>query len=312
MWQPCAVKGKKRWKVAGISIAALVFAAGRLLWPAPEPVYQGKSLSYWLHDTDVTWGGYWRLLRPEAKSAVRAIGTNAIPTLLKLVSARDAPLTGKINSFLMHVPWVSFRFETVSRKRMDASNGFLVLGPLGKDAVPGLLRMYTRTPHDQEQRQTIVAIFGNMRSAAEDSVPYLVHDLANEPDNNLRASIAYSLGTISTRTEIVIPALIAALSDSAFHVRERAVDALGELHAQPESVIPALVAMLRNDNADLTYQVTVALGEFGPMARAALPIVKRMVFEGELQVSSTRQYLVAKSALAKIEPSNSELCDFPN
>ena len=58
-----------------------------------EPVYQGKSLSYWLNQYD---GNYVsvtaQLGKKQADEAVRHIGTNAIPFLLARLQTEDSAL----------------------------------------------------------------------------------------------------------------------------------------------------------------------------------------------------------------------------
>jgi hypothetical protein len=60
----------------------LVAVVGGLAWQVTrprEPVYQGKPLSYWLV----------RPARDPNFNALRALGTNAIPTLLQMLRAKD-------------------------------------------------------------------------------------------------------------------------------------------------------------------------------------------------------------------------------
>src|SRR5687768_4099672 len=58
-----------------------------------EPVYEGKTLSEWLENQGIDYerlGGYhegW----PAAKKAIEQIGTNGIPTLLRMLTAKDPP-----------------------------------------------------------------------------------------------------------------------------------------------------------------------------------------------------------------------------
>src|SRR4051812_8009268 len=84
-----------------------------------EPVYHGKTLTYWLSDF---WPG--RNPTPEkmeqAKLAVRQIGTNATPVLLQWISAKDGPLKQKMVTWISEHPWVPFRIESSLDKNMLA------------------------------------------------------------------------------------------------------------------------------------------------------------------------------------------------
>src|SRR5215469_11736120 len=68
----------------------LLALLGGLAWEVlrtkdpPEPVYQGKRLGEWL-------AGY-NGPSPETDEVVRRLGTNAIPTLLRMLRAKDSQL----------------------------------------------------------------------------------------------------------------------------------------------------------------------------------------------------------------------------
>src|SRR5437879_1633304 len=80
-----------------VTVAGWAAIVGWVEWHAMRPhgpLYKGKHLSYWLR-------GYTppKADRPgeptelEAKKAVHQIGTNAIPTLLQFLRAKDSTLT---------------------------------------------------------------------------------------------------------------------------------------------------------------------------------------------------------------------------
>ena len=129
------------------AITALVLAAlGTILWIVlspreHEPVYQGKTLTYWLSDF---WPG--RSPTPEKleqdKLAVRQIGTNAIPILLQWISAKDGPLKQKMVTWISRHPRVPFRLESDVDKNMLAVSGFGILGKSqAGPAVPALVEI---------------------------------------------------------------------------------------------------------------------------------------------------------------------------
>src|SRR6185503_2169133 len=94
-------------KTRATAITALALATLGVLWILSsagerEPVYQGKTLHYWLSD-------YWPgVSHPteQNKIAVRQIGTNAIPILLRWISAKDRPLKAKMVTWISRHPWV--------------------------------------------------------------------------------------------------------------------------------------------------------------------------------------------------------------
>ena len=128
------------------AITALVLAAlGAVFWilfgqGEREPVYQGKTLTCWmsdfLPDRDAT---------PEELEqdtfAVRQIGTNAIPILLKWIS-RDGRLKQKMVTWIYDHPRAPFRIKSSVDKNMLAASGFGILGKSqAGSAVPALIEI---------------------------------------------------------------------------------------------------------------------------------------------------------------------------
>src|SRR5215510_11443314 len=92
-WRRPAILDCMRNRRGMLLIAVLV----GILWlmrPSDEPIYQGERLSTWLARTEVpardVQGGLAAL--SNAHNAWKGAGTNAIPTVLKRVRARDAGL----------------------------------------------------------------------------------------------------------------------------------------------------------------------------------------------------------------------------
>lgn len=158
-------------KTRAAAITALALATlGALLWilASPgerEPVYQGKTLTWWLSDF---WPG--RKPTPEkleqARLAVRQIGTNAIPMLLQWISAKDGPLKQKLITWIYEHPRVPFRLESSVDKNMLAVSGFHILGKSqAGPAVPALVE--------------IVRTGGGQRTSAYNNVTFAMWALAD-------------------------------------------------------------------------------------------------------------------------------------
>ena len=135
-------------------------AAGCAIPRAEEPSYQGRSLTHWLNDYAKTqyakdpepWVPPWReedrAMRARAENAVRQIGTNALPTLLKMVnSGYELKDYGPV-----------------------AHLGFGALGAAAKPAVPALVSMLH---HERTAHEAAVAL-GAIGPAAEEAVPTLL------------------------------------------------------------------------------------------------------------------------------------------
>jgi hypothetical protein len=171
-------------------ITALVVATlGALLWmlSSPgerEPVYQGKTLTWWLSDF---WPG--RNPTPEKmeqdKLAVRQIGTNALPILLQWISARDAPLKQKMVAWIYRHPLAPFRRESSTDKNMLAVSGFSILGKSqAAPAVPVLVE--------------IVRTGGGEKTSGFNNVTFPILALADlDPEAATKAGVVFGTnGTI--------------------------------------------------------------------------------------------------------------------
>src|SRR3954454_21898924 len=90
------VLGKYLVPVAGLVAAVMTTA---VVGGDREPSYNGHSLSEWLHAARA---GYHSAPAPsaEAPAAIRQIGTNALPTLLKWTSYQPTWLKAKFRPFL--------------------------------------------------------------------------------------------------------------------------------------------------------------------------------------------------------------------
>ena len=96
---------KKKW-ILFIALLLLLIArlAIHLLRPK-EPSYQGKTLTQWLqkYEADRTVSG-----QAVYERAINAIGTNGIPTLLKLLTADHFPGSDGLQSAVEDLGWTNF------------------------------------------------------------------------------------------------------------------------------------------------------------------------------------------------------------
>jgi len=147
-----------RWRkpILSVVIVAFIAAIVALTWPKEqEPVYHGKSLSQWMNI-------YCRPMhnegdRLEAQEAVRQIGTNAIPWLLKWIRKHPPVWSRAVGD--SRVSWrpaarlvsaLQKRPLQIGQKRWDAAFGFQILGPIASNAVPALANMLDADDPDRQ------------------------------------------------------------------------------------------------------------------------------------------------------------------
>ena len=132
--------------VAGALLLALALLA-LLTGPeapgaGPGPRHGGRTLEAWLWDMDSPDP----LLRNQAAAAVRAIGTNAIPTLTTWMARRDSERQRRFYEWLRSQRAPASLHRALRRDSEDVCEykallGFYSLGPIARPALPFLERL---------------------------------------------------------------------------------------------------------------------------------------------------------------------------
>jgi hypothetical protein len=186
-----------------------------------EPGYLGKSLSRWI-----------RLARPEgdllipedrrANTAVQAIGTNALPCLLRWIHAANP--------------------ETV-RIGME---GFGLLGPIAKPAVPELMRQINGWRSSTAWSNAIPALaYMYETNYLPIAMTFLLAAATNaDAPAEFRLRALQSIGEGRWNVKEVTPVLVLCLKDEDWRVVAAAAGALGYSSREPLTVVPALAACL--------------------------------------------------------------------
>src|SRR5215467_6522715 len=107
-------------------LGALVFA----FTTTSEPTYQGRSLSYWLAPP--------RTARTE--TAVKAIGTNAIPFLIRWIKYEPPPWRKKYADLAMKYRYYNL-YRVLYGEGGKAMEGFLILTTNATPSIPALVNI---------------------------------------------------------------------------------------------------------------------------------------------------------------------------
>jgi len=128
------------WSVCLVALFGCLMVFG-LWWDGRGPFYQGRSLEYWLNQTNgrVTFL-VWHLengrsthflttsgFTPEAEKAIRHFGTNILPTLKRKAQEPESPLRAWIRSFLAAQSWLPVRLESPQQRRGRIMGAILFL-----------------------------------------------------------------------------------------------------------------------------------------------------------------------------------------
>jgi HEAT repeat protein len=226
------------------SIILLVALIGGVAWEflrSREPVYNGRTLHSWLAQyssnsppipnnsppqQEIT-------LQEDSKRAIQQVGSNAVPTLIRMAGTHDSAL--KSNLLVLARKWLRVHPLTEEEYHSFAVLGFYALGSLGKDGVPSLT------------------------------------ELLKSRDASVRGTAADCLGNIGPAAEAAIPILVQFLSDTNESVRWDATINLGRIHMQPDVAVPRLIKNLNTSNTTLLATTIFALGQFGENAKPAVP-----------------------------------------
>ncbi|EEF57880.1 HEAT repeat domain-containing protein [Pedosphaera parvula] len=228
-------------KLRIITLAVALLALGGITWAwvrSREPVYQGKRLSYWLEQYEK--GFKPGTPPPLAEEAIRHIGTNALPVLFKMITARDSQAKKLAMHWSARQKVIKFHFETDSAMRRQALVGYSALG-------------YT----------------------AEPQVPQLCLLLTNDSLPEVRMNAATVLGLIGGEARLAAPALLVTAKDTNFEVRNNSLWALSRIYGNPDLVIPGLIEALDDPYALARQNAAIALGRYGPLATNAVPALLR-------------------------------------
>ncbi|MDB6067876.1 MAG: hypothetical protein JWR26_4084, partial [Pedosphaera sp.] len=204
-----------------IGFGLLVFAViGGIVWVvigAHQPEYQGRDLKSWLYEAK---SNDWMSARSE--TAIRAMGTDALPGLLAMVRVKDSLFRKGLLALSKKQEWIPINFRTREDIQEMAWHGILILGPIARPAIPDL-----------------------------------VHDL-DDPDPQVRVLAAYCLWEIGSPGQEAVPALIRCLNDALKRNTGSDWDvaqltwtalALGEMGSASRQAIPQLTALSSLTNA---------------------------------------------------------------
>jgi len=243
------MRTSRKWVVMIAASAALVSTLAvvlPLLNPEPEPSYNGRTLSEWLKMSRrpaVTEG-----FPGEATLAVRSIGTNALPFLLKwiryelppwrekLLTLATRPVAGKTLSEGKVVYGNSLILGKSTRLAKLAELGFVILNTNAVSAIPDLEALMKGNQSPVVRRRAIYAL-GEIGGP---SIPALTNALADIKQPN-RCEIIEAIYAVERMSPArysniyrgaCLPALTWALNDPDTWVRRQATITLYNLTPQ--------------------------------------------------------------------------------
>lgn len=243
-----------------LACGALVAGVFSLVSRPREPSYNGRRIREWLelYTSDAVTSRS----SDEAPDAIRGIGTNAIPYLLKWIRYepprwREILGYGDIPDWLRE--WIVN--DTKDDLATAACNGFQLLGPDAESAIPELARIMN-APHGHVSSARAMSALHDFGCKA--FLP-IVFALTNQPwsvlkygfqDNQWITNCTSSLGT---NAQPALPALIQCLNHGDEWASGRAAMVLSHLKLAPGLVVESVAASLQHSNAHVRLLTAAVL-----------------------------------------------------
>src|SRR5690349_14163385 len=129
-----------------LAVGAGASLIGFILWIAfapSEPSYGGKTLSAWLKQAaqarEIGDPFFDAEIGTPSAAAIRDMGTDALPTLLRMARTRNTAMRRNLIQFSQNQPWLGWQPQSFDEIEMNAACGFTILGPAARPAVPELI-----------------------------------------------------------------------------------------------------------------------------------------------------------------------------
>jgi hypothetical protein len=265
----------KRQILSGVLVAFL----GGTVWlaiPPDEPVYQGKSLTAWLQqcvdNPMLEYGNEnpppnYRSeqakrdpARTEGEIAIRHIGTNALPYLLKMAAAQDSPFKKWLTALLRKQSFIAIPYRIAMEDHEMALCGFVNLESSATPAVPDLVKLLYVQPTTMEA--DVAQNAGNcLTFIGPAAVPDLLPLLTNR-DEDVRHYAAYPLSSIAFRLAYLVG------TDQNETNRQQYVFELAAIGSKDLDVAKALANALKDKSLLVRSAATNALMKINPEAAA--------------------------------------------
>lgn len=256
---------RKRIVIVGLVLIGVVvgFFLSRSVFNR-EPEYRGQKLSTWFKQYYRTGRGLRQENDPQheqAAAALRALGTNAIPFLVRecFTTNQESPFQTNVLTLLATLPG-PFRFPAF---------------------VPAMT-----------VRQEAASAIGEIKPPAEQLLPVAINWL-NDPNQYQRYMAVWLLGRAGEGGEAGVPFLRAKLSSGDPWERTLATLSLDRLGPAARRAVPDLIEFVRT-NTRASHYAYRALARVGPQASNAIPVLR------EKLTAETNDYTRASLATALI------------
>jgi hypothetical protein len=292
----------RRKLVIVLAVCLLIGVGVIALWPGEsEPKYQGKKLSEWLA---------LQQQRPqEVVNAIRAMGTNALPFLVKQAEYEIPAWRMSLLRAHSRLPtwmrsdWIRAQVFPLELRRRSgqAMIGFHVLGREAYAAIPELSRHLCGQAAKSHATSRLNAASALVAIGGPDALPPLLAAMTNQAMSEDRRMFIVEIMRYfdyqGPELSNAVPVLIDTLQSTNELMSSHAASALGHFHIEPEACVPALSNKALSATSQVRAGSIDALGQFGPAALPALSVISNALFDSDIRIRE-----VATNAASKIAP----------
>jgi HEAT repeat protein len=253
-----------------LTLLGVAGAAALFFFTHPEPPAQHNGRDAYEWATRLTWPPDPKS-KDEATTALRALGTNALPLLRQRLAERE-PFPRKVRVWLgERLPGQMGRAFTKNLKpvsyasiRSTAAQGLKVLGTNAAPAVPDLIRAMRDT--DREVMWSAATALGETGGVGA----LALIPLLNDPDYNVRHATAYALGQIGPPALAAAPSLVQRLGEKNESIRSSSYYSLNRIGAVAG---PAVLKLVREGHGEDRRNAAKALVAVHPRGQLTLPVL---------------------------------------
>ena len=285
--------------LALLALAAAVAVVVLVRPSAREPAYQGRPLRAWLEEFDQ---GYGSTNYSAAQTAIRAMGTNTLPFLIRYLRSKDPPFHAQRLRLMSKLHLLRGKVEYAVFWHRRAATACGELGPEGAPAFPAMAEAINDTHAAFDVAAALSRMFTN-------SAPVLTNILATG-NVMARCRAADALTTSFSHPQIEEmgrTALLNALRDPDPGVRATAASAFQFWNKRLDVVVPALTRVLSDPNPGVRGNAAASLGNFGAAAKSAVSELLKLLQDTNTYPGwSGDMHQLAKGVLLKIDPEAAE------
>lgn len=233
---------KLRGRRAAVAVAGLILA-GAVVWlsSSSQPSHQGRELESWLKDLNPLHRQNPTKKYTDAEEAVRAMGVDAIPQLLRLIQVQDSVAEQAFRAWGQRLqPYVDIApYQAAANRRNRAAVAFGILGDEAVPALPELDRIAWRPGFT-----TALKAMGEVGAPA---IPMIMKHV-DRPDP-MRGWAIHALGMIGPDVPEAVPMFVECLQLTNDYARACAAQGLYRIAGGRAEAVDALIADL-NARAD--------------------------------------------------------------